>query len=207
MADANARSDQARFDALVSRRNELLADIDQLIADSTDASLPAFKRRVVEYLNPLLPLEEWDLKGYGNPYIRARVERGKQEHTSRQSSFKVKELEFDCRNPVTGGSRCRLDYMKGCTIIEIKPRNKGAEAQGWLQVAAYKEGLEAMYAQKKEAMFTGDFALLAPCARDGKLNLSTDLETYDFCPSDELAFTAAKESLDTGWEPAAAIGE
>jgi hypothetical protein len=205
MAEANASRNQSRFNDLMSRRDQLLNEVDQLINDSRDASLPAFKRKLVEYLNPLLPLREWDLKGYGNPFIRAHVERGKQEHSSRQSSYRIKELEFPCSNPVTGGSVCRLDYMNGCTIVEIKPRNKGAIEQGQKQLEAYKKGLEDLYKQQGKAMFTRNFAELAKCESNGELRLSTKLDLYDFCPSDEAAFTAAKEQLELSWEPAATI--
>jgi hypothetical protein len=205
MAEANARANQSKFNDLLSRRDQLLSELDLLIREHPAEGLHEFRRRVVEYLNPLLPLREWDLKGYGNPYIRTHVERGKQEHASRQSSYRIKELEFPCSNPVTGGSWCRLDYMKGCTIMEIKPRNKAAMEQGHKQLAAYKKGLEDMYSQKGKAMFTGNFAELAKCESGGQLRLGTDLDLYDFCPSDEAAFTAAKAQLEFNWEPVATL--
>ncbi|GMU03757.1 hypothetical protein [Corallococcus caeni] len=203
MADANASRNQSRFDDLLSRRDQILGEVDLLIRDSKDVSLLPFRRKVVEYLNPLLPLREWDLKGYGNPYISTRVERGKQEHQNRQRNYKVKELEFPCSNPVTGGSWCRLDYMDGCTIVEIKPRNKGALEQGYKQLKAYKQGLEDMYKQQGKAMFAKNFAELAKCESNGELKLGTKIDDYDFCPSDEAEFTAAKAQLDLNLEPPA----
>ena len=57
ITDGRISQYQSQWDALHSQRDRLLNEVDQLINDSRNQTLPAFGRQIVEYLNPLRPRE------------------------------------------------------------------------------------------------------------------------------------------------------
>jgi hypothetical protein len=120
----------------------------------------------------------------------------------------MKETAIDssyCSNPHPDRSDCRLDCVKSCTIIEIKPNNAGEIAMGGRQVLAYKEAFEKMFQREKDNMFTmnsGRYAHLQRCVSSpgtssASLRLETFVETYGFCPDDPKVFFGDREPIPT----------
>ncbi len=200
---------RSKWDSLQSHRDQMLNELDQLINDSKDQSLPAFKRRVVEYLNPLGPIVDNEMRGANNPKVQAYIQVGKDQHKSMQSSCDVAEAEL--------ANGKRLDCVKSCKVIEFKPNNSGAVSKGTEQVLEYKEQLEKMYEARRlsgNSMFTGKFAPLQNCqdpkeptaADKPKLVLETAVETYTFCPNSSNVLLSVETPL-INWDPPTQIDQ
>jgi len=123
--------------------------------------------------------------------LRARIEYGKDQHRSEQRSCDAKEIPIAgsyCRNPDSKRNSCRLDCVKGCTIIEFKPCEESqpceAADMGLRQATAYVSGLQRMYAAQGTEMFKEPFARFKAClSPDSKsLELTPRVVPYYFCP-------------------------
>jgi hypothetical protein len=203
ITDGRISQYQSEWDRLHAQRDRLLNEIDQLIRDSRNQTLPAFKRNIVEYLNPLQPAKDRELRGSRDPVVKAHIDAGNAEHESRISSCDVK------RSRLPDGTE--PDCIKGCVVIEIKPHNTAAVAKGGRQVAEYKRKLEEMFANDPTTVTSSSskWHTLTRCVQtgsDGKSRLVLDArtETYPFCPGDSTVFFSAKEPLST-WEPPSAM--
>lgn len=133
------------------------------------------------------------LDGSNNPLLKAQAQYGTDMHISLQKSCDASEITISssyCTNPNRKRRDCKLDCVRGCMIVEIKPDNAAARALGLEQVNAYKKGLVNMFSASGEDMFQGKFELFRKCMSSDKkqLVLTTDVEPYKFCPSgDQLA--------------------
>jgi hypothetical protein len=131
-------------------------------------------------------VKEYQLLGSNNPLLKAQADYGTAEHGRRQGKCTAKEIPIsNCTNPHPRRRDCKMDCVmvssKQCTIIEIKPRE--AEELGQRQVRAYEQAVLDLFARSGKAGFTDRLAVFSSCvADDGKaLNLTRDVELYDFC--------------------------
>ncbi len=197
---------KGKWDGLKSQQTRMLNEVDQLLNVSKDQSLPEFKRRIIRLLDSLEPVKDNELKGINNPKVRAHIDYGVAEHRSRQGSCAMKETYLSSEfctnpNPKYTGSGCKLDCVKGCVVIEIKPNNTAEISKGGGQVDAYRVALHKIYGKQKATMFTGEFASLSRCVQSGDtLVLDARLETYAFCTSDPAQFFSLKEPV-MDWTP------
>jgi hypothetical protein len=195
---------RSKWDSLQHHRDQMLNELDQLIRDSKDPTLPKFKRRVVEYLNPLGPIIDNEMRGAANPRIQAYMQVGKDQHKAMQASCDAAEAYL--------ANGTRLDCIKSCTVIEFKPNNTGEVSEGKKQVLEYKEELERMYEKSGQSMFKDKLTSLQKCqdpkepkADDKpKLVLGTSVETYNFCPNSLDVLLSVQTGL-VDWDPPATI--
>ncbi|MBE7449570.1 MAG: hypothetical protein HS111_11935 [Kofleriaceae bacterium] len=149
---------------------------------------PKVKDGVDKILASIAKLKSGQLEGSNNPKLKAYAAYGVKEHRSRQDSCDAKEILISgdyCKNPNPKRHDCKLDCVKRCTIVEIKP--KDAADLGWKQSRAYVDGLKNMYlAHKRDGknMFTGPFQRFEACLSSDKatLEVTPNIELYDFCP-------------------------
>ena len=142
------------------------------------------KAKIDATLASIDKVRAYQLEGSNNPLFKARTSYGVDEHNRRQGSCNAKEILIrgDCDNPHPDRTDCKIDCMKGCTLIEIKPKSQ--RELGFRQAAAYLEALETKFARDKRDMFKQrDLAYFEQCvSSDGThLAISTDVDTYDFC--------------------------
>jgi len=180
----------------------VLGQSDRLASRATDDKLKKYKgsKRVLEGVQwnrtNLEKLKNYELQGSNNPKIRTKLEYGKKMHADKQSSMcssGYSEFEISssyCSNSIRPGSGCRADCIttgSTCTVIEIKPRSDGALREGQSQMSDYARGLAAWYERDKASLFS-KYPKIQECERDGKqLDIRTQLEPYDFCPSSSEA--------------------
>jgi len=196
---------RSKWDSLMSHRDQMLNELDQLIKDrSKNQSIPEFKRRVVEYLNPLGPIIDNEMRGANNPKLQAYIQLGQDQHKALQASC-------DAAEAVLSNGK-KLDCIKSCTVIEFKPNNTGAVTKGKEQVLGYKKTLEEMYEASGQSMFKDKLTSLQKCqdpkepkAGDKpKLVLGTSVETYNFCPTSLNVLLSVQTGL-VDWDPPAMI--
>ncbi len=195
----------------------VLGQSDRLASRATDDKLKKYKgsKRVLEGVQwnrtNLEKLKNYELQGSNNPKIRAKLEYGKKVHADKQSSMcssGYPEFEMSssyCSNSIRPGSGCRADCVlpgSTCTVIEIKPRSDGAMREGQSQMADYARGILTWYERDKAGLFS-KYPKIKECERDGKLEVKTQLEPYDFCPSS----SEAKELGEQIAEPPSDIPE
>ena len=135
-------------------------------------------------------------RAFGPRVSVTRIAYGVAEHARREDDCRVSEVTISSRycsnpHPKRGRSDCRLDCIKECRVIEIKPDNTAEREKGRRQSAAYTKGLILWYGDKGDQMFSDgdDGRKLAPikdCVKgDGdnkRLDVSDgQVETYDFC--------------------------
>lgn len=206
VADKYASELRGKWDRLTSDRDRMLNRCDLLISMGSE-NAPKLKRMIVQAYDRMEPVKNGELQGSNHPKIRAHIEKGKSEHNSRQSGCDMKETPIDsswCKNPHPDRRDCRLDCVKGCTIIEIKPNNSGEIKMGGEQVLAYKNAFEKMWDQKKEEMFTmdsGRYAHLKRCVSSSTFRVEMFVETYGFCPDDPNVFFGTREAIPTDDPP------
>jgi hypothetical protein len=196
MDDIASRSQnrlQTSFDDLERRATELIARLDRIKGDTSISGKErsALRSKIVAALARLQKSKGKGLmRGMNDPKVRARVEYGKTAHKSKQDSCDAKEVVIEGK---------RIDCVKVsshvCRVIEIKPENPGAIAHGHDQVEGYLHQLESLLASGGvDAFGSGDLRIFKQCmwvptqqeAAEGKkprLDLTTAVETYDYCPS------------------------
>jgi hypothetical protein len=126
--------------------------------------------------------------GSNHPWVKARMELGKQMHERYQKSM--------CdASEITLGNQ-RIDCIQKCQIVEIKPDSPRAVSRGKTQVAGYHRSVMELWdkifdAHKGDvAKTTAEFGKTFPtlvedkCIVNGQLKLEPPaVETYKFCPS------------------------
>ncbi|NVB80740.1 MAG: hypothetical protein HOV81_20255 [Kofleriaceae bacterium] len=140
---------------------------------------------VEKNLANLAKLKGYELAGSNNPNIRTRIEWGNKRHDELEKACAYFEADVSssyCRNAIRSGSNCRLDCIKDCQVIEFKPDNSKARAEGQQQVEAYRDGLDRWYKQDKTDLFKR-YPDLARCESSDKteLKIKTDVVTYEMC--------------------------
>jgi hypothetical protein len=111
------------------------------------------------------------LQGVQNAKVRARLQVGIDNHARLQTGCTANEYQ------IPGGRIDCLNISDGsCEVIEIKPNNEKARAKGRDQLAGYKSTIERM---KTDNNLT---ELLQRCVKDGQLNVTYEVEVYEFCP-------------------------
>ena len=162
---------------------------DRLKARATTTAMAKYKgpkdviAGVDKNLASLANLKGYELAGSANPAIRTRIEWGKKRHSDLEGACSSYEKDVKyCRNTIRPTSGCRLDCVKDCKVIEFKPDNDKAKAEGAEQVRMYSEGLNEWYKAKKDELFEA-FPELAKCENSDKtgLALATDVVTYEMC--------------------------
>ncbi len=207
IADRYASELNGKWSRLQSDRDKMLSSADLLISMGSE-NAPKLKRWIVQAWDRVEPVKDGELRGANNPMVRARLLEGKRQHDARQSGCNMKETGIDsswCKNPHPDRSDCRLDCVKSCTIIEIKPNNAGEIEMGAKQVTAYKEAFEKMWRQEGEKMFTmdsGRYAHLQRCVSNpgtpsASLRLETFVETYAFCQGEPNVYFGTRDPIPT----------
>lgn len=213
VADKHASELRSKWDGLTADRDSMLNTADLLINMGSD-NAPKVKRLIVRAWDKVEPVKDGELKGANHPLIRAHIEKGKAEHKSRQSGCHMKESLIDgsyCSNPHPDRRDCKLDCVKSCTIIEIKPNNTAEIEMGGRQVNEYAKAFNEIWKQKsgntqgqQSEMFTmnsGRYAHLQRCVSGSpgsySFRLEMFVETYGFCPSDPAVFFGTREAIPT----------
>lgn len=177
----------------------ILGQSDRLMARASEDRLKTFKgaAQVRDGLQwnreNLEKLKSYELLGSNNPKIRTRLEWGKKMHDDKEASLcgsspHYAEVEISssyCSNSIRPGSGCRADCVQvadgECLVIEVKPNNADALAEGDRQRAAYEQGLRNWYDGDKSGLFA-KYPNMQKCVKDGKLVVASRVEPYDFCP-------------------------
>lgn len=185
VADRWASQLRAEYGTITGRAEQLKQAADALIAlgRSRDRMEKA-KAKIDAAIASIDKVRAYQLEGSNNPLFKARASYGVDEHARRQGSCNAKEITIsgDCDNPHPDRTDCRIDCMKGCTLIEIKPKSQ--MALGGRQAAAYVAALQKKFARDKRDMFKErGLAYFEQCvSSDGaRLELSEYVEPYDFC--------------------------
>jgi hypothetical protein len=203
IADRWASQIANQYGSVTGQADRIKRAADDLIAKGrAKKNGPKVKEAVDRILTTLVKLKDHQMKGSNDPLLKAQAEYGVRQHAALQSSLGCDKTELTisssyCTNPVRSGSNCRLDCLKGCQVIEIKP--EGAEDLGNKQGGEYVKGLETMYRHFGDSMFSGDFATLKQCVSPDKkeLELSYKVEPYRFCPTKEdVGYVVPSTSVD-----------
>ena len=188
--DANAIADRwasqikGAWSTTTSEADRIKRAADDLVARKRALkAAPKTKQAVDLILASLQDVVNGEIQGANNPTVKVLSEYGIAEHARRQSGCLGTELAIEskyCTNPNPKRRDCRLDCVRGCTVIEIKPRS--AEEIDLGQAGAYAAGLMKMYNVEHEAMFERNgFAFFRPCVNDSALKMSFSVELYDYC--------------------------
>jgi hypothetical protein len=89
----------------------------------TAALRPKVKDGVDAILESIRKVKDYELQGSNNPLLRAYIQYGVDTHKSKQASCDANEILIRsgyCDNPNPKRKDCKLDCVKGCTIVEIK---------------------------------------------------------------------------------------
>ena len=203
VADRWASQIASLYGTIVGQGDRIKRSVDELVAKGrAKKNGPKVKDAVDAILRTLASLKEHENLGSNDPLFKAQSEYGVRQHESRQSSLSCdkKELLISssyCANKVRTGKNCKLDCLKECTIIEIKP--EGARDLGETQANAYKKGLESMYASLGDSMFSGDFSTLKQCVSSDKksIQLTAKVDTYAFCPkAEDVGYKVPEMNVD-----------
>ncbi len=220
IANKNAAELKSKWDRLTNEREQMLVTADQLISAGATSGHKV-KRLIVSAWDKVEPIKDGEMQGVNHPMVRARIEKGKYEHIRTQaSSCDMKEVFISgsyCSNPHPDRTDCKLDCVRGCKVIEIKPNNYEEIQMGRQQVAAYAEGLKKLFnvdgpkEGKKSQMFTmnsGRYQWLERCVSGSPgshtLELSTDVQEYEFCPGDGTVFFGPRQQIPTEDPPESA---
>jgi hypothetical protein len=186
VADRWANQLRSQYGTITGRAEQLKQSADALIARGRSRDrMEKVKQRITETMASLDKVKAYQLEGSNNPLLKAQASYGVTAHTNKQSGCDAKEITISgdyCRNPNPKRNDCRLDCMKGCTVVEIKPDSQ--EPLGYRQADAYQKGLEKMFAALGSNMFNErEMKYFRQCmSSDGKsLELRQHVETYDFC--------------------------
>jgi hypothetical protein len=121
----------------------MLKTAGQLISERATSG-HTVKRLIVPARDKIEPIKDGEMQGVNHPMVRARIEKGKYEHIPTQaSSCDMKEVFISgsyCTNPQPDPTDSKLDCVRGCKVIEIKPNNYEEIQMGRQQVAANAEG-------------------------------------------------------------------
>ncbi len=185
VADRWATQLNSQYGTIMGRGEQLKQAADALIAKGRSKDrMEKVKQRITDAIASITKIKEEQLAGSNNPLFKAQASYGVSKHESMQGSCNAKEITIRdyCKNPHPKRKDCRLDCMKGCTVIEIKPKSQ--RDLGGYQADAYVDGLEKMFAAKGMDMFKQDrMGYFEQCLNSDKtkLVLTRDVETYDFC--------------------------
>ena len=192
IADRWATQLKGQYGTITGTADRIKNAADALIAKKRALkAAPKTKDAVNEILESISKLKGAQLEGSNNPLLKAQSQYGTDRHIAIQRSCDASEIEISsayCQNPNPKRRDCKLDCVRGCKIIEIKPDNAAAVALGQQQANAYKKGLEKMFEGLGESMFKeGRFAVFSKCMSSDKkeLKLEALVERYSFCPSAE----------------------
>ena len=204
VADRWATQLNSQYGTIMGRGEQLKQAADALIAKGRSKDrMEKVKQRITDAIASITKIKEEQLAGSNNPLFKAQASYGVSKHESLQGSCNAKEITIrdDCKNPHPKRKDCRLDCMKGCTIVEIKPKSQ--ESLGLEQAQAYQAALIKKFSRKGVDMFneTG-LGYFERCLSDDKktLDLDTHVETYDFCEgmtADKLVEPVPTVSFDS----------
>lgn len=190
IADRWAREINGLYGTITGTGDRIKRQADELVARKRALkAAPKVKDGVDKILASIAKLKSHQIEGSNNPMLKAYAAYGVKQHDSLQGSCSAKEITISssyCENPNPKRRDCRLDCVKSCTVVEIKP--SGAKSLGERQAEAYWKGLRKMYVEyKKEGknMFEGKFSVFKDCEASDKSELKIDyrVEVYDFCPA------------------------
>lgn len=134
----------SKYDDLEKLRDESDKLIDKVLADATQSSNHAKAKSLKEDVS-----KRWEtvtkmtksLRGANHPVVSWMLDKGNEEHQSRQRSSSCDVSEFT----VSSG---RIDCLKisgsNCKVIELKPKNNKAIAIGKDQAQRYVEDLNKL---------------------------------------------------------------
>lgn len=185
VADRWASQLRGQYGTIIGRAEQLKQAADALIALGRSRDrMEKVKAKIDAAIASIDKVRAYQLEGSNNPLFKARTSYGVDEHARRQSGCDAKEITIkgDCDNPHPDRTDCRIDCMKGCTLIEIKPKSQSTLGDN--QARAYIAALEKKYARDKRDMFKErGLAYFEQCvSSDGsRLVIAKDVETYDFC--------------------------
>ena len=185
VADRWATQLNSQYGTIMGRGEQLKRAADALIAKGRSRDrMEKVKQRIIDTIASITKIKEEQLAGSNNPLFKAQASYGVSAHESKQGSCNAKEIAIkdDCDNPHPKRKDCRLDCMKGCTIVEIKPKSQ--EPLGERQANAYEDALHKKFARKGLDMFKENgLSYFEQCLSSDKtkLVLTVAVETYDFC--------------------------
>lgn len=186
VADRWASQLTSLYGTITGRAEQLKQAADALIARGRSKDrMEKVKAKIDAAIASIDKIRAYQLQGSNNPLFKAQATYGQQEHARRQSGCQASEVLIDddyCDNPHPDRDDCKLDCMKGCTLIEIKPVSQ--RSLGDRQAKAYLDGLQKMFRLRGMDMFKErGMSYFQSCLSDDRKELDIDwkTETYDFC--------------------------
>ncbi|MEQ1735424.1 MAG: hypothetical protein ABL886_03205 [Rhodoglobus sp.] len=193
VADRWASQLKSQYGTIAGRAEQLKQAADALIAKGRSKDrMDKVKAKIDAAMASIDKIKAYQLQGSNNPLFKAQTSYGVAEHARRQGGCSAKEITIrgDCDNPHPKRTDCRIDCMKGCLLVEIKPRSQMELGQD--QADAYLLGLLTKFARSKLDMFKeSGMAYFEQCLNPDKsaLVIKTLVDPYDFCEgmtNDEL---------------------
>jgi hypothetical protein len=184
VADRWASQLNSKYGTIAGRAGQLKNAADDLIGRGRSRDrMEKVKARIDATMSSLDKVRAHQLQGANNPLLKAYASYGQAEHGRRQGSCDAKEIliQGDCDNPHPKRTDCKLDCMRGCTVVEIKPDSQ--KSLGFDQANAYRTALIRKYAREKDAMFRGSLSYFSQCVSSDRseLVLRVDVDDYPFC--------------------------
>ena len=185
VADRWASQLTAQYGTILGRAERLKQAADALAAKGRSRTrMDNVKRRVDETLASLAKVKDHQLQGANNPLFKTYTAYGVNKHAELQGGCDAKEIAITdtCSNPHPRRKDCRIDCMRGCTVVEIKPLSQ--RSLGDDQARAYLQGLERKFAAKGMDMFKENgLDYFRQCLTSDRTALDLDwrVDTYEFC--------------------------
>jgi hypothetical protein len=184
VADRWATQLRGQYGTITGRAEQLKQAADALIALGRSRDrMEKVKAKIDAAIASIDKVRAYQLQGSNNPLLKAYASYGQAEHGRRQGSCDAKEIliQGDCDNPHPKRTDCKLDCMRGCTVVEIKPDSQ--KSLGFDQANAYRTALIRKYAREKDAMFRGSLSYFSQCVSSDRseLVLRVDVDDYPFC--------------------------
>ncbi|MCP3141948.1 hypothetical protein [Pyxidicoccus xibeiensis] len=213
IADGYSSKLNSQWGSITGRYDRMLKAVDVLITQNKVKSAPKLKRAIVSRMDSIEKVKEGQLLGSNNPKIRAHIEYGKAEHKRRQTSSScphgieiyIESTYCDNPNPRYRGSGCRIDCIRDCQVIEIKPDNIAEMEKGDRQGVEYTKALIKKYEKLGDAMFKeSGYGNLAACEdkSNKRLNLKNySLQPYPFCADRDEKFFSSLPAMPTDQPP------
>ena len=213
IADGYSSKLNNQWGSITGRYDRMLKAVEVLIAQNKVKSAPKLQRALVARMKSIEKVREGQLLGSNSPKVRAHIDYGKAEHRRRQTSSScpqgielyIEGTYCDNPNPRYKGSGCRIDCIRDCQVLEIKPDNIAEMEKGDKQGVEYTKALIKKYEKLGDAMFKENgYANLAACEdkSNKRLNLKNpSLQPYPFCADRDENFFAPLDAMPTDQPP------
>jgi hypothetical protein len=212
IADGYMSTLNGQWGSIIGRYDRMLNAVDVLIEKNKVKSAPKLRRAIVARMSSIEKVKEGQLLGSNNPKILAHIRYGIEEHQRRQRDNCPQAAELyiesdycDNPNPKYKGSGCKLDCVRDCQVLEIKPDNVAEMEKGDAQARAYTAALLKMHVALGSEMFKKKgYDKLASCYDDKKDTFrlrEPSVQPYPFCADRDENFFDRLPDMPTDEPP------